>query len=1000
MICHSRLCLRRPNVLHLLLLCPLVLCPPAVAQSNGIYRQDGIDHEVFRDSTHLVLRTDGRVDPLMLALELASRGLASTLAPIGDSNTAFEAAVGQVTPALISQIEQVAGITHVHQVVRFRSGGQAFGVTSEITVKFGPTVSSAERLAFAEEYDLDLDGPATAALGLPGIAVYRVPDGDALDRAEVVFADPRLTGWKSQATLVSPVKYTQVNPQDEFYGLQWHLRNTGQRGGTVDSDIDVIPAWEETLGAGIRISMLDDGCQFDHQDLTSRYLGFSQNTLGSGDVDPGFLGHGTSVMGLMVAAANSIGVRGVAPESRFTASGPLTGAPSVDAAAFNHALANGVDVHNNSWRYAIGSVPNVLREAIENAANTGRNGNGMVIVFAAGNEAQQLAVGDSFCTLPETLQVGGTGQTDIIAAYSNYGVTQDVMGPTAGNDGVGLATTDNLGDDGFNDGDSFFDISDGDYTQNFNGTSAAAPVVAGVVALVLSENPNLNREQVRQIINHSADRVAPNDADYDRATTFSLRYGHGRVNAGAAVEAAQRSAGFGQTWPAPPADIRVTISENDGNLMARVSWEPGGFGTGENHETDEEGVLVVYRLRAREGPEGIQFAPEDGEAYVTCDPNQADTCPILDFEALNVAAVFSGVAEQVEDEGTTDQVLRRFVEFPVAGNAPADPQDFAIFAFNSQVEYSFGVSFNQDGDIVGPGREDGGPVVIPPPDMGRPIDPELNPLEPGKTEPPSVTATADRLVCTAPCTVEFHGGAVTPNQIIDRGWSFGDGNSADQDAAVHTYQLPNTYNAVYFAVDDNEPIGRTASKMLTVEVRSSSTGGGSAPGARSAAIDVLTSGPLTAPNARVRFAANTEGIGTSSTTLRVTYSWDFGDGNTGSGQTTENVFANPGFYSVVVQVIEEFTTGPTVITQASTIVQIGGTSNNPGSASTSSTADSQVQQDQNQAADGEACGMTALGMIAFLGLGLIGLSRTRRRRCGCCRPSPGPASTGSQHPGS
>ena len=109
-------------------------------------------------------------------------------------------------------------------------------------------------------------------------------------------------------------------------------------------------------------------------------------------------------------------------------------------------------MHNNSWRFGFGVIPDVVVDAIRDAAHTGRGGKGMVIAFAAGNEAAELEPGDLLSTLPEVLQVGATGQTDVIASYSNTGITQDIMGPTLGDDGVGLATTDITGSGGFNSG--------------------------------------------------------------------------------------------------------------------------------------------------------------------------------------------------------------------------------------------------------------------------------------------------------------------------------------------------------------------------------------------------------------------------------------------------------------------------------------------------------------------------------------------------------------------
>ena len=83
-------------------------------------------------------------------------------------------------------------------------------------------------------------------------------------------------------------------------------------------------------------------------------------------------------------------------------------------------------------------------------------------------------------------------------------------------------------------------FSSGNYTYTFNGTSAACPNAAGVAALVLSVNPLLTAEDVRTIINETADRVP--GYTYDSTSvygTWNIEMGHGRVNANAAVLLAQ-----------------------------------------------------------------------------------------------------------------------------------------------------------------------------------------------------------------------------------------------------------------------------------------------------------------------------------------------------------------------------------------------------------------------------------------------------------------------------
>lgn len=954
--------------------------PLVVSQAfagDVVHYQAGVAHDVFVDETHVIILTDGRTSHIELALVLAADGVSDSLAPVGDLATTLELSVAKVTPELIDALIGRPGITAAYPVIRFRQGGQPFGLTNDVIVKFRSDVTATERKAFESQYDLAIQNEATKNMGLSGVYAYRVLGGDALTRVSALHADDRLADWRAHADLHAPIILNQSAPQDEFFDLQWHLENNGNFPGFVNADIDVFDAWATTMGSGIRIGMFDTGCDIEHEDLADNYLGVSQNNYGSGGEIFAQGGHGTAVMGLMVAAANSIGVRGVAPEARFTASS-FGGGFATTAASYAFAVNNGVDVHNNSWGFAFGLMPDVVVEAIQNAANNGRDGRGMVIAFASGNSATELEPGDDLSTLPEVIQVGATGQSDLIASYSNFGVTQDIMGPTLGDDGVGLATTDITGSDGFNDGNIFSDITNApNYTRRMSGTSGASPVVTGVAALVLSVNPSLNRHQVLQLLTHSADKVSGLDAQYGAVTSFSPRYGYGRVNARRAVEAAVTSRTGNVTWPGIPQDISIRIAEVEQGLMAIISWDASGMPNGDGVATEEEEVVLFYRVPSQDGPDDIRFTPDDGETFEACDPSAFAGCILPDpLGSPNLAVIFSGAPEI---DGSGGNQGRRSISVPIAGSDEEDEQRFALFAANGQRRYSFGAVFDENGDLVDIGGGDDGSGVVPPPDQGRPIDPELIPEEPGKDEPPSVTATADRTVCSAPCTVEFHGGAVTPNQILDRGWSFGDGATSSEDAVMHTYQLPGTYNAVYFAVDDEEPNGRISTKLIQVQIGVDDQNGGAiVPGLVNAQIAVQTAIPVFAPDARVRFLAETTGIGESMNSASVTYDWDFGDGNVGTGQSTENIFANPGFFSVVVVVTEQLTTGQQIQALASIILQVDGFSTNSGQSQPTTLGQTTTSQSDNDGAG--ACGVMGLASLALGVVGMWSLGLRRRRR--------------------
>ena len=144
-------------------------------------------------------------------------------------------------------------------------------------------------------------------------------------------------------------------PSDPLFADQWYLLNTGQSGGTAGQDIRILGAWPDYTGAGIRITVIDDGVRYTHPDLSGNYDADSDGNVVTGEDDATPIAdaysHGTQVAGFSSAAANGVGVVGVAYDAVFTgiriadATGNLT-----DAAAAIR-LAADADITNNSYGY-------------------------------------------------------------------------------------------------------------------------------------------------------------------------------------------------------------------------------------------------------------------------------------------------------------------------------------------------------------------------------------------------------------------------------------------------------------------------------------------------------------------------------------------------------------------------------------------------------------------------------------------------------------------------
>lgn len=352
---------------------------------------------------------------------------------------------------------------------------------------------------------------------------------------------------------------------DPLYNRQWALENTGspfQYNGTPGADMSVDSAWTITTGdAAIKIAILDSGVDTLHEDLLNNLLpgfdGFADSindTHGAPTPNYSGDGHGTSCAGIVAAEGdNGIGTSGIAYQSKivpirvfyYMDYGMGIGVQAttntmalVDGAAYAWRVAD-VDIMSvsaglSSLYIQALQVDTSLVNAEINAAYSGaRNNKGIAMFFSAGNDniSDVLWPGN----LASTIAVGATSMCDERKNPSDcsgenwggtYGPGLDVSAP-----GVKIATSDIMGSGGF---------SNGNYTYTFNGTSAACPNAAGVGALILAVNPNLMAEDVRAIINMTADRTG--GYVYDSTSvhgTWNNEMGHGRVNAFEAVKLAQ-----------------------------------------------------------------------------------------------------------------------------------------------------------------------------------------------------------------------------------------------------------------------------------------------------------------------------------------------------------------------------------------------------------------------------------------------------------------------------
>jgi Ca2+-binding RTX toxin-like protein len=371
-------------------------------------------------------------------------------------------------------------------------------------------------------------------------------------------------------------------PGDSLFGNQWHLLNTGQFGGTPGIDLNVTRAWDNYTGSGVHVGIYDSGVQYTHHDLNDNYDSSRAVIIDGSPHDPFPVltnpdnAHGTNVAGLIAAENDGTGTVGVAFDAGITGVNIFALTDAQFLQAWNQ-MTN-FDVTNHSWGYTSAFADNRLLTSdsfwgpfftdIDNAVHNGRSGLGTIIVHSAGNDRTNLfnsgeardANDDNFTNSREVISVAALDNTGFVAQYSTPGAPVFVSAFGGGIDTPGVWSTDFLGNQGFNRGPGDgFTTDDGnlDYDGTMDGTSAASPEVAGVVALILQANPSLGWRDVQEILaisaRHTGSAIGSAHTGwelYDQGFNHALDwngggmhfdndYGFGLVDATAAVRLAE-----------------------------------------------------------------------------------------------------------------------------------------------------------------------------------------------------------------------------------------------------------------------------------------------------------------------------------------------------------------------------------------------------------------------------------------------------------------------------
>ncbi|XP_060929142.1 proprotein convertase subtilisin/kexin type 7 [Limanda limanda] len=361
-----------------------------------------------------------------------------------------------------------------------------------------------------------------------------------LQPGAVLAAHPHVL-WYSKDRLLSRSKRSMAF-NDPQYPKQWHLHNHINKG----MDINLTGVWERNItGQGVTVVVVDDGVEHTHQDIQPNYSPEGSYDLNSNDPDPmphpdlhNDNHHGTRCAGEIAAVPNnSYCAVGVAYGSKVAGirvlDGPLT--DSLEAIAFNkHYQVN--DIYSCSWGpdddgHTVDGPHPLGKAALQHGVIAGRRGFGSIFVVASGNGGQynDNCNYDGYANSIYTITVGAVDENGRMPYYAEECAAMLAVTFSSGSSTLRSIVT------------SDWSLQQGTgCTEGHTGTSAAAPLAAGMVALMLQVRPCLSWRDIQHIITFTATKC-DNSADWrvnGAGFHHSHQHGFGLLNAWRLVNAA------------------------------------------------------------------------------------------------------------------------------------------------------------------------------------------------------------------------------------------------------------------------------------------------------------------------------------------------------------------------------------------------------------------------------------------------------------------------------
>eukprot|EP00038_Savillea_parva_P007732 m.172197 g.172197 ORF g.172197 m.172197 type:complete len:971 (+) comp13486_c0_seq1:235-3147(+) len=345
---------------------------------------------------------------------------------------------------------------------------------------------------------------------------------------------------------------------DPMWSQQWYLH------GAHSNDINVQPVWDRGYtGRGVVVTVVDDGIEHTHPDLHDNYDPSASTDINGNDDDPfpneadPINKHGTRCCGEIAALKNDVCGIGIAFGCKIGAVRMLDGDVTDSVEAHSLSLApQHIDIYSNSWGpnddgRTIEGPASLAAQAIKNGIETGRGGKGSIYVFASGNggSSGDSCNCDGYCNSIYTIAIGAITE-DNTKPYYTEPCTATLASTYSSGTGHqrSIATVD----------------LHGGCTNQHSGTSAAAPLAAGIFALVLEANPRLTWRDLQHLVVRTSRHIDSSDSGW-RANgigrLFNPKYGYGALDAMALVTMAEN-------WTSVPPVIVTQVDGHSDNIHA------------------------------------------------------------------------------------------------------------------------------------------------------------------------------------------------------------------------------------------------------------------------------------------------------------------------------------------------------------------------------------------------------------------------------------------------